>query len=309
LIFGRGLLYYVTMASVVAVLALSANTSFADFPRLCRILAEDRFLPDFFAVRERRLVYSQGILLLALLAGVLLVGFGGLSQAGMVGHWLRRSGPAARYALPLNAAGAVATGVTLVVVAVSEFSDGAWLTLVVLPLIVWGFVRINGHYHAVARQIATDIPLAVSAPAKSIVIVAVQAWNKLTERGLAFGLRLSPDVYAVQVQAEISKMRDLGPDWERLVEQPTRAAGLPVPRLVVLASTYRRFFKPLVDFVLNIRDDNPSRDIVVIVPDLVMSHWYHALFHNSRRAVLGALLRLRGGPRVIVVATPFHLHD
>jgi hypothetical protein len=324
---GRGALYYLTMASVVAVLALSANTSFADFPRLCRVLAEDRFLPDFFAVRGRRLVYSQGILLLALLAGALLIAFGGitdhliplfaigaflaftLSQAGMVAHWWRMGGPGVRYALPLNAAGAIATGLTLVVVAVSKFSDGAWLTVVVLPLMVWGFVRINGHYRTVAGQIATDQPLAIREAPKPIVIVATQSWNRLTERGLALALRLSSDVYAVQVQAEISKMKDLSPDWEKLVEQPARAAGLPAPRLVILPSTFRQFFKPLVDFVLRIRDDNPSRDIVVVVPDLVMPHWYHALLHNNRGAVLRALLRLRGGSRVIVVATPFHLHD
>ena len=326
-VFGRGLLYYLTMASVVAVLALSANTSFADFPRLCRVLAEDRFLPDFFAVRGRRLVYSQGIVLLALLAGALLVAFGGitdhliplfaigaflaftLSQAGMVGHWWRMGGPGTRRALALNAAGAIATGVTLIVVAVSKFSDGAWLTVVVLPLMIWGFVRINGHYRAVAGQIAMDKPLAIREAAKPIVIVATQSWNRLTERGLAFALRLSPDVYAVQVQAEISKMKDLRPDWERLVEQPARAAGLPVPQLVILTSTFRLFFKPLIDFVLKMRDENPSRDIVVVVPDLVMSHWYHALLHNNRGAVLRALLRLRGGSRVIVAATPFHLHD
>jgi amino acid transporter len=326
-VFGRGLLYYVTMASVVAVLALSANTSFADFPRLCRVLAEDRFLPDFFAVRGRRLVYTQGIVLLALLAGALLVAFGGLtdhliplfaigaflaftlSQAGMVGHWWRSRGPGIGPALPLNAAGAIATGTTLIVVVVSKFWDGAWLTIVVLPLMLWGFVRINGHYRAVAGQIAMDAPLAIFESAKPIVIVAAQSWNKLTERGLSFGLRLSPDVFAVQVQAETGKMKDLSSEWSRLVEQPARAAGLPAPRLVVLASTYRQFFKPLVDFVLRVRDENPSRDVVVVVPDLVMSHWYHALLHNNRGAVLRALLRLRGGPRVTVVASPFHLHE
>jgi amino acid transporter len=326
-VLGRGPFYYLTMASVVAVLALSANTSFADFPRLCRVLAEDRFLPDFFAVRGRRLVYSQGVLLLALLAGALLIAFGGItdhliplfaigaflaftmSQAGMVGHWWRRAGLAAPYALPLNAAGAIATGLTLIVVAVSKFWDGAWLTVVVLPLMVWGFVRINGHYRAVAGQIATDEPLVIREAPKPIVIVATQSWNRLTERGLALGLRLSSEVYAVQVQAEVSKMKDLSPDWERLVAQPARAAGLPVPRLIILPSTFRQFFKPLVDFVLGIRDENPACDIVVVVPDLVMPHWYHALLHNNRGAVLRALLRLRGGPRVIVVATPFHLHD
>ena len=148
---GRGVFYYVTMGSVVTVLALSANTSFADFPRLCRILAEDQYLPDFFALRGRRLVFTQGILALAILSGGLLVMFGGitdrliplfaigaflaftLSQAAMVVHWRRLGGPVAKHSLPLNAIGAVATAITLVVVAVSKFSEGAWVTLILHP--------------------------------------------------------------------------------------------------------------------------------------------------------------------------------
>jgi len=142
-VLGRGVPYYVTMGSVVAVLALSANTSFADFPRLCRVIALDRFLPDTFAIRGRRLIFSYGVIVLSLLSGVLLVGFGGvtdrliplfaigaflaftLSQAGMVQHWRRLGGPQARHSLWINALGAVATGVTLVVVVVSKFVEGA----------------------------------------------------------------------------------------------------------------------------------------------------------------------------------------
>ncbi len=155
---GRGPLYYTTLWSVVTVLALSANTSFADFPRLCRILAEDRYLPDFFATRGRRLVFSHGIVVLALLSGMLLIGFGGvtdrliplfavgaflaftLSQAGMVVHWQKLGGKEARHALPLNLAGAIATGLTTIVVIVSKFAEGAWLTAAVIPMMFFGFV-------------------------------------------------------------------------------------------------------------------------------------------------------------------------
>lgn len=326
-VFGRGTFYFVTLASVVAVLALSANTSFADFPRLCRVLAEDRYLPDSFAVRGRRLVFSRGIVLLSVLAAALLVGFGGitdrliplfaigaflaftLSQAGMVQHWRREGGPRARHSLPINALGALATGVTLIVVAVSKFGEGAWLTIVVVPLLVWFFARVNRHYRDVALQIRDDRPLALSESASPIVVIAAQSWNRLTERGLVFGLRLSKHVYAIQVKSEASKIRDLTLDWERLARGPAREAGLAEPELLVLTSRYREFFKPLIDYVLELRDKNPTRDVVVIIPDLVVSRWYQGLLHNNRGAILRTLLRLRGGPRVIVVNTPFYLRD
>jgi amino acid transporter len=324
---GRGVFYYVTIASVVAVLALSANTSFADFPRVCRVLAEDRFLPDSFAIRGRRLVYSQGIVVLAGLSGVLLIVFGGItdrliplfaigallaftmSQAGMVAHWRRVGGPDAKRSLPINAAGAIATGITVLVVAVSKFSDGAWIIVVVLPLLLVAFWRIHDHYGTVAEQVAETGPLTIDRASPPAVIVAAQSWNKMTHRGLQFAMRLSPDVYAVQVKAETAKMRDLTTAWPTLVEAPARAAHLPPPKLIVLTSNYRQFFQPLVEFVFDLRDKNPTRDIVVVIPDLVVTRWYQGLLHNHRGAILRALLRLRGGPRVAVVSTPLHLHD
>jgi amino acid transporter len=324
---GRGVFYYVTIASVVAVLALSANTSFAGFPRVCRVLAEDRFLPDSFAIRGRRLVYSQGIVVLAGLSGALLIAFGGItdrliplfaigallaftmSQAGMVAHWRRVGGPEARRSLPINAAGAIATGITVVVVAVSKFSDGAWIIVVVLPLLLAVFWRIHRHYGKVAAQVAETEPLTIDRAPPPAVVVAAQSWNKMTLRGLQFAMRLSPDVYAVQVKAETAKMKDLTAAWPTLVEAPALAAHLPPPKLIVLTSNYRQFFQPLVEFVFDLRDKNPTRDIVVVIPDLVVTRWYQGLLHNHRGTILRALLRLRGGPRVAVVSTPLHLHD
>jgi amino acid transporter len=326
-VMGRGAFYYVTIASVVTVLCLSANTSFADFPRLCRILAEDRFLPDAFGVRGRRLVYSQGILALSVLAGALLVAFKGitddliplfaigaflaftLSQAGMVQHWRREGGPEARHSMPVNALGAAATGVTLVVIAVSKFTEGAWLTVVLIPLLLLAFVRVNRHYRRVAEQIVDPEPLAIESAAHPIAVVAMQSWNKLTARGLQVAVRLSPEVYAVQVKSETAKMKDMTDDWERLAVAPAKAAGLPEPQLMVLPSRFRQLFKPLVDFVIDLRDENPGRDIVVVIPDLVVARWYQGFFHNNRGAILRTLLRLRGGPRVIVLNTPFQLTD
>ncbi len=324
---GRGAFYYVTMSSVVAVLALSANTSFADFPRLCRVLAVDRFLPDTFATRGRRLVFSYGVIILALLSAALLVAFGGvtdrliplfaigaflaftLSQVGMVQHWRRIGGAASRHSLWINAVGAVATAITLVVVVVSKFAEGAWIAVIVVPLVVLLFSRINAHYRSVAAQVANDEPLVLAKAQPPIVLVPVQSWSKLTSRGIRFALELSPDVRALHILTQDSTISELTPVWEELVAGPARAAGFPPPQLILRKSTYRQFFAPLVDYVIQIRDGHPDRDIVVIVPDLVVRRWYHAFLHNNRGSMLRGLLRLRGGPRVVVVNTPFYLED
>ena len=326
-IVGRGNFYYVTMASIVAVLALSANTSFADFPRLCRVLANDRYLPDTFAMRGRRLVFSYGVIILALFSGLLLIVFGGVtdrliplfaigaflaftvSQAGMVAHWRKIGGATRRRSLWINAIGAVATGVTLVVVVVSKFSEGAWLAVVVIPLTVFTFSRVKRHYADVALQVADELPLDRAETVPPIVVVPVQSWNKLTRRGLRFAVQLSPEVHALHILTQDTTICELTPMWEELVSGPARDAGLPPPRLILLKSTYRQFFAPLIEYVENLRDRNPDRDIVVIVPDLVVRRWYHAFLHNNRGTVLRSLLRLRGGPRVVVVNVPYYLRD
>jgi amino acid transporter len=324
---GRGVFYYVTMGSVVTVLALSANTSFADFPRLCRVLALDRFLPDTFATRGRRLVFSYGVIVLALISGMLLVLFGGLtdrliplfavgaflaftlSQAGMVRHWQKVPGPGSSRSMWINGVGAAATGVTLVVVVLSKFAEGAWLAVITVPLMVFTFSRIKRHYGTVAKQVADDEPLVLTEAQPPIVIVPVQSWNKLTSRGLRFALELSSDVRALHILTQDTTISELTPMWEELVAGPARSAGLEPPQLVLRKSTYRQFFAPLIDYVEHLRDRHPERDIVVIVPDLVVRRWYHTFLHNNRGTVLRQLLRLRGGPRVVVVNTPFYVEE
>jgi amino acid transporter len=324
-VFGRGAFYYVTLASVVAVLALSANTSYADFPRLCRVLANDRYLPGSFAVRGRRLVFSQGIILLSILSGTLLIAFGGitdrliplfaigaflaftLSQAGMVMHWRRCGG--GRGSRIINAIGALATGITLVVVAVSKFGEGAWLTVVVIPVLVLFFWRVNHHYRRIAQQIATIDPLELPTKQAPIAVVTAGSWSKMTQQALKFALRLTTDVYVVQIRTERDSIEDLADNWDLLIGNPARAAGIPPPKRVTITSEVRRFFSPFVDFVQLLERDNPDRDIVVVIPDLVMTHWYEHILHNNRGAFLRTLLRQRCGSRTVVVNTPFHLKD
>jgi hypothetical protein len=205
--------------------------------------------------------------------------------------------------------GAVATGITLVVVTVSKFGEGAWIAVIAIPLVVLTFSRISKHYQSVGRQVALDEPLELRETHPPIVVVPVQSWSKLTARGLRFALELSSDVRAVHILTQDSTISELTVVWEELVAGPARAANLEPPQLVLRKSTYRQFFAPLVDYVEQLRDRHVDRDIVVIVPDLVVRRWYHAVLHNNRGIVLRNLLRLRGGPRVVVVNTPFHLSE
>ncbi len=324
---GRGVFYYITMGSIVAVLALSANTSFADFPRLCRVLAEDRYLPGSFAERGRRLVFSNGIILLAILASVLLVAFGGitdkliplfaigaflaftLSQAGMVAHWRKVRGPGARRFMLVNALGAIATGLTLIVVTVSKFGEGAWLTVVIVPLLFLFFSRVNKHYRSVGAQLATIAPMAMPERQDPIVVLAAGTWSMMTQRGMKFALRLSDEIHVVQVKTETSTTEDFSDNWDLLIASPARRARIAEPKLVTLTSAYRQFFTPFVDYVVKLSDENPDRDIAVVIPDLIMSHWWEGIFHNNRGAVLRALIRSRCSDRVVVISTLFHLHD
>jgi len=322
---GRGSFYYLTMAAVVAVLALSANTSFADFPRLCRVLAEDRYLPGAFVRRGRRLVFSNGIILLAACAAALLIGFGGitdrliplfaigaflaftLSQAGMVAHWRRTPSPHARRSMIINAVGATSTGITLLIVAVSKFADGAWITVLVVPLMVIAFSSVNRHYRRVAGQLETIEPLAIPLPRSPIVVVPANSWNKMMKHALDFALRLSSEIYVVQIKTERDSIEDLSDNWELLIGAPAKARGIPEPKLVVLESDVRRFYTPFVDFVFALELSNPDRDIMVVIPELVMTHWWAALLHNNRGMLMRTLLRTQCGPRVFIVDAPYRL--
>ena len=321
---GRGLFYYVSIGSILLVLALSANTAFADFPRLCRAIAQNNFLPHSFATRGRRLVYSQGILVLAVLAGLLLILFDGvtdrliplfavgaflaftLSQAGMVGHWRRVGGPEAPRSILINGLGAVATGITVVVVLVAKFLEGAWMTVLLIPalLIVMGFVR--RHYHAVLLEVRSATPLELEDLTPPLVIVPIQHWNHIVKKALRFALKISPHVRAVHVESGEGSVI-FQDEWPRHVEEPTKQASVATPLLVILPSPYRLILAPIVDYVLEAERTHPGQQIAVVIPELVERHWYHHLLHNKRASVLKALLLLRGNQRIVVINVPWYL--
>ena len=324
---GRGVFYYVTSASILVVLCLSANTSFADFPRLCRMLALDGYLPASFAHAGSRLVYSTGIIILSLLAGVLLVAFGGVtdhliplfavgafsaftvSQFGMVAHWRRSQEPRAKHYLMVNAVGGTATGLTLAVVAVSKFSEGAWMTFVFVPLAVLLFHTTRRHHEKVEKAIETEQPMRVVQAAAPVVVVPLKRLDLVTEKGLQFALTISPDVHAVQVRAQPEECEELRACWKRRVEAPFRAAGLPVPELVVLRSTYRQVVDPLLGYIHKLAAAHPDRFIAVLVPELIEHRWYHYLLHSHTATVLKMMLLFRGGPQVVVISAPWFLRE
>ncbi len=322
---GRGWFYYVTIGAVLAVLALSANTGFADFPRLCRVIALDGFLPHSFAHRGRRLVYSRGILVLAVLSAVILVAFGGitdnliplfaigaflaftLSQAGMVAHWRRVGGPGARWSMAINAAGAASTGVTLAIVLVSKFADGAWVMLLLIPLLLALFLAVRRHYRTVAREVASAEPLNAQALKPPLVLLPMRGWSAITRKALRFALTISPDVYALHVADDEHTMAELEDTWEHRVREPAVAAGLPPPKLFVIYSPYRKLFRPLKQVVSDLQRVHPGRDLAVIVPELVRTRWYHYLLHNQTATFIKAYLLLSGFRRVIVINVPWYL--
>jgi hypothetical protein len=322
---GRGWFYYVCLASILAVLALSANTGFAGFPRLCRLLGQSGFLPRVFASRGHRLVYSYGISVLTVLSAILLIVFAGitdrliplfaigaflaftLSQAGMVAHWLRVGGPSHRRSIAINAVGAAATGVTLAVVLVAKFTEGAWVMIILTPLLLATFGAVRRHYHAVSLEIANPLPLDVRNIQAPIVIIPMREWNKMSQKGLRFALKLSPEVFVVQIRTGDSSEDDLARHWHEYVEVPTETAGLARPRLVEVDSPYRHVFNPLLDYVLDMKRRHPDRQIAVLIPELVARRWYHHLLHNKRAALLKALLLVRGDDDIVVINVPWYL--
>lgn len=322
---GQGVFYYLSIATILAVLALSANTGFADFPRLCRLIAEDGFLPRTFASRGRRLVYSQGIYVLAVLSGLLLAIFDGvtdrliplfaigaflaftLSQAGMVAHWLRVGGLRHAPSIAINAMGAVATGVTLMVILIAKFAEGAWVMTLLIPTLLAVFGGVRRHYHRVALEIANPLPLNVTNIQPPIVILPMSAWNKMSQKGLRFALKLSPDIFVVQIRAGSQTEDDLARRWTEYVDAPARAADLPAPQLVVIPSPYRHVFNPLLDYILDVKRQHPDRQIAILIPELVARHWYEHFLHNKRAALLKALLLVRGDEDIVVINVPWYL--
>jgi amino acid transporter len=321
---GKGIFYWVSIGSILLVLALSANTAFADFPRLSRAIAHNGFLPHGMTLRGRRLVFAQGVYMLAGLAGGLLILFGGvtdrliplyavgaflaftLSQAGMVMHWKRVGGSNAGRSIVVNGLGAIATGVTVVVVMVAKFTEGAWITVLLIPVMMLTMRGIKRHYDRVEEETRSDVPVYVKDLTPPLVVIPIERWSVIAQKALRFAWRLSPEIRLLHVDCgeDGEEMRNR---WREQVEKPAWEAGLPVPELVTLHSPFRFVVRPVLDYVLALEQANPDRQIAVLIPELVESRWYYNLLHNNRSTALKALLLFKGDQRVIVINIPWYL--
>ncbi len=324
-VFGKGIFYYLTMGSILFVLSLSANTAFADFPRLCRAIAQNNYLPHAFGYRGRRLVYTYGIVVLALLCGALLVMFGGvtdrliplyavgaflaftLSQAGMVVHWRKNRGAGWLRKAFVNGIGSFVTGVTVIVVLVAKFADGAWITIIFIPLTIVFFVAIRRHYHAVKMMTACRAPVRVaSLNEQPIVVIPVEHWSDVTRCGIEFAARLSTEVIALHVDPTAEHSEPLETDWEQYVNRPFRETRKEPPKLQTLPSPYRFIIVPIVQFILDLSNQNPHRSIIVVIPELVEDKWYEYFLHNQRGRLLEWVLVARGNERIFTVNAPWY---
>jgi hypothetical protein len=330
-VMGSGIFYDLTIAAILIVLTCSANTSFADFPRVCRALAADGYLPQSFANRGRRLVYSEGIIVLTVLSAVLLWTFGGitdrliplfavgaftaftLSQTGMVMHWKRTGGRGAGTKLAINAVGAAVTGTTTIIIAVAKFVEGAWVSVLLFICLIRLMTAVRSHYDRLEKALVAPASINGCDAPEPIVVVPVETWNKVTRKALSFALSLSSEVEVVHVIAKENEQKDEAEElvrtWQTELKESAKRAGCPVPSLVTISSPYRFVIQPIVDHVVSLEREHKERMIAVVIPQLVEPRWYFYFLHNQRGQLLTALLLLKGDRRIVTINVPWYLKD
>ena len=206
----------------------------------------------------------------------------------------------------MNGLGAAATGVTLAVVMVAKFTEGAWVSVLLVAGMMIGMVWVRRHYDAVAQEIQLSSPLDIGNVRPPIVIVPIQAWTTISQRALQFAMTLSQEIHAVHVGSE-DDAGNLQADWARIVVEPVvRAGGMP-PTLITLPSPYRWVIKPILEYVMLTEEQNPGRQVAVVVPELVEKHWYHYPLHNQRAEVLKAWLLLKGSRSIVLINVPWYI--
>ncbi len=312
-LFGDGLFYYIIQGSTMLILVLAANTSFADFPRLSSLLARDRYAPRQFRTMGDRLVFSNGIVILAGAAALLIVIFRAethaliplyavgvfisftLSQSGMVRHWLVERGAGWQWRLVVNGMGALVTAAVTLVIAMTKFSHGAWIVVLLIPLMVLAFRAVHHHYELVAAELSLA-HLGDDPPVANTVLVLVGDLHMGVVKALRYAQSLSPNPRAVFVEVD--------PSWTSRLEERWSKGGCGVP-LIVLASPYRSMLGPLLQYIDRIIAQAPNSVVTIVIPEFVPRRWWQHLLHNQTALLVkGALLFRRG---VVVVDVPFHL--
>jgi len=312
-VYGTGPIYYVFQLATTGILILAANTSFADFPRLSSILARDGFMPHRFAFRGERLSFNAGIVVLAIAAIVVLVVFGGfvdaliplyaigvftsitLSQAGMVRHWLRIREPGWRRSAVINGVGAVSTALVTVIFAVAKFALGAWLIIVIIPILVGLMLFVQRQYERRRLETLVRPEAIIGAPSRrQRVVVPVPEVTREVVQAIKFGRTMSDDVAAVHVTDDLERGEALRSRFERQIPN--------IP-FVLIESPYRQLVTPLIrylDFVAEQADDDI---VVVLLPEYVPRHWWDRYLYNDN----GGRIRdgLLGKTNILIAEVPY----
>jgi hypothetical protein len=313
-IFGSGtIVYYLVQAATTLILVLAANTAYADFPRLASIVSRDRFLPRQFMNQGDRLAFSNGIIVLSGFAAVLIVVFGGdthallplymigvfvsftLSQTGMVMHWRKTRVPGWRTSALVNGFGAVVTAIVLVIVAVTKTLEGAWIVLVLIPIIIAVFKATRRHYDHVAEQLTLRnyVP---HRRAHNTVIIPIGGIQRAVVEALRYAETLSDDVRAVYVDVDSAATDQIRRQW--------RVWGGRV-KLVILPSPFRSVMEPLLEYIEQVEQLREDDYVTIILPEFVPAKWWQHLLHNQRALLIKGALLFR--PNTVVTSVPFHL--
>jgi amino acid transporter len=315
-IFGAGSpAYYYIQVATLAILILAANTAYSDFPRLSYFLARDRYLPKQFTFRGDRLAYSTGIVTLGILSSLMLAGFGGettrmiplyavgvftaftLSQGGMVMRWLRLREPGWQGGLAINIVGVVTTGIVAVVVGLTNFTKGAWIVLLLIPLLIMMFRAIHRHYARAAGELAAQTPLETD-QIEHTVIVPVAAVNRVARQTLAYARSISPNVTAVHITDDEAEIEQMQQSW--------KALGSDIP-MVIIESPYRSLVGPLLAYLDEIDRQRPDDTLTVVLPEFIARHWWEQILHNQSALRIKAALLFR--PGTVVTSVPYHLEQ
>jgi amino acid transporter len=314
LTFGEGPLYYLVQAATMAILILAANSAFNGFPRLASILAKDGYMPQQMSNRGDRLVFSNGIVILGVLASLLIILFRGethaliplyavgvflsftLSQAGMVRHWFIKHSRHWRKRLVINGMGAFATGLATLIIASTKFVHGAWIVIGLLPVLIVWFRMVHEHYQAVHEQVALERDHRPAQPRKNTVIIPISGVNRPAIRAVDYARSHASDIRAVLVDVDKEETARTQIQWAQW------GCGV---HLVVLPSPYRSVLGALLDYIEELLQKDPDGWVTVVLPEILPARWWQHILHGQRALMLKGALLFR--ERVIVIDVPYHL--
>ena len=315
-VWGTNIFYYIFQLATMGILIIAGNTAFADFPRLSSVLARDNYMPHHFSFRGDRLAFSTGIIALGGIAALLVIAFGGdvtslihlyavgvflaftLSNSGMVIHWRRIRGPNWKTSLVINGIGAVLTAVILVIVSITKFALGAWIVIVLIPIIVVFFLFIHRHYTRVAQQLRIMPGQLPPATIDQIVLVPIDDVNYASLRAIAFARTIARNVVVLHVSTNEERTQKL---------RQKLAAYAPDMKVVVLESPLRAFTRPLLTYVGALHSQRPDAFVTIVLPEFITAHWWERFLHNQTAAQLRSSFETH--PNVAVVLVPYLLES